>query len=105
MDSIRSGLQHSNFFTDNQTFQRLQSLHGFLNTIAAKGLLNRAHAYKSAVQNNLSIDEDGDAGISMGLFSYPVLMAADILMFNANLVPVGKIKFNILRWREYCSAI
>ena len=61
-----------------------------LNTIAAKGLLNRAHAYKSAVQNNLSIDEDGDAGISMGLFSYPVLMAADILMFNASLVPVGK---------------
>ena len=60
-----------------------------LNTIAAKGLLNRAHAYKSAVQNNLSIDEDGDAGISMGLFSYPVLMAADILMFNASLVPVG----------------
>ena len=53
--------------------------------------MNRAHAYKAAVDMNLSKeDTDPDYGISMGLFGYPVLMAADILMFNATHVPVGK---------------
>ena len=62
-----------------------------LTTVTAKGLMNRAHAYKAAVQDNLDAgDQDPDKGISMGLFSYPVLMAADILMFNASKVPVGK---------------
>ncbi|MDQ2077176.1 tryptophan--tRNA ligase [Marinimicrobium sp. ABcell2] len=57
---------------------------------AAKGLMNRAHAYKAAVAANQEAGEDPDYGITMGLYSYPVLMAADILMFNANEVPVGK---------------
>lgn len=57
---------------------------------AAKGLMNRAHAYKAAVQANEDAGEDADFGITMGLFSYPVLMAADILMFNANRIPVGR---------------
>jgi tryptophanyl-tRNA synthetase len=57
---------------------------------AAKGLMNRAHAYKAAVQANEEAGEDADFGITMGLFSYPVLMAADILMFNARDIPVGK---------------
>jgi len=58
---------------------------------ASKGLLNRAHAYKAMVQENEdSNDADADKGITMGLFSYPVLMAADILMFKAHKVPVGK---------------
>ncbi len=61
-----------------------------LTCVAAKGLLNRAHAYKAAVDQNTATGEDPDAGVTMGLFSYPVLMAADILMFNANLVPVGR---------------
>ncbi|OOS06334.1 tryptophanyl-tRNA synthetase [Moraxella cuniculi DSM 21768] len=62
-----------------------------LNCSCAKGLMNRAHAYKAAVDINLTKpDTDPDYGISMGLFSYPVLMAADILMFNATHVPVGK---------------
>jgi len=56
----------------------------------AKGLMNRAHAYKAAVQENIDTGEDPDYAITMGLFSYPVLMAADILMFNSNQVPVGK---------------
>jgi tryptophanyl-tRNA synthetase len=62
----------------------------FLNCMAAKGLMNRAHAYKAAVQANHENNEDPDFGITMGLYSYPVLMAADILLFNANKVPVGK---------------
>ena len=62
-----------------------------LNCNCAKGLMNRAHAYKAAVDANRETpDTDPDYGISMGLFSYPVLMAADILMFNATHVPVGK---------------
>jgi len=56
----------------------------------AKGLMNRAHAYKAAVQENLDAGEDADFAITMGLFGYPILMAADILMFNSTHVPVGK---------------
>src|SRR5690554_1081127 len=61
-----------------------------LTCVAAKGLMNRAHAYKAAVDANREAGEDPDYGVSMGLFSYPVLMAADILMFNAHQVPVGR---------------
>jgi tryptophanyl-tRNA synthetase len=61
-----------------------------LNCVAAKGLMNRAHAYKAAVATNLEENQDADFGITMGLYSYPVLMAADILLFSANKVPVGK---------------
>ncbi|MDT4328659.1 tryptophan--tRNA ligase [Methylomonas sp. MED-D] len=62
-----------------------------LTCVTAKGLMNRAHAYKAAVAENEETEgNDPDKGITMGLFSYPILMAADILMFNANKVPVGK---------------
>ncbi|MCK7592224.1 tryptophan--tRNA ligase [Pseudomarimonas salicorniae] len=61
-----------------------------LSCVSAKGLLNRAHAYKAAVDANVAAAEDPDAGISMGLYGYPVLMAADILIFNAHKVPVGR---------------
>jgi len=62
-----------------------------LTTVTAKGLMNRSHAYKAAVQaNDEAGDADPDKGITMGLFSYPILMAADILMFKAHRVPVGK---------------
>lgn len=61
-----------------------------LNCLAAKGLMNRAHAYKAAVASNIQEQQDPDFGITMGLYSYPVLMAADILIFGANKVPVGK---------------
>ncbi len=61
-----------------------------LSCMTAKGLMNRAHAYKAAVQDNETAGEDPDFGITMGLFSYPVLMAADILMFGAHQVPVGR---------------
>ncbi len=61
-----------------------------LTCVAGKGLLNRAHAYKAAVDRNREEGEDDDAGINAGLFMYPVLMAADILLFNADRVPVGR---------------
>lgn len=61
-----------------------------LSCVTTKGLMNRAHAYKAAVEQNIeSGNPDEDAGINMGLFNYPILMAADILLFNTNRVPVG----------------
>jgi len=61
-----------------------------LSCYTPKGLLNRAHAYKSSVDKNIENEKDPDHGINAGLFSYPILMAADILLFKANAVPVGK---------------
>lgn len=62
----------------------------FLTCVASKGMLNRAHAYKAAVDRNVETGEDADAGITAGLYMYPVLMAADILAFDAHKVPVGR---------------
>jgi tryptophanyl-tRNA synthetase len=62
----------------------------FLTCVASKGMLNRAHAYKAAVDRNTETGEDADAGITAGLYMYPVLMAADILAFDAHQVPVGR---------------
>ncbi|MDE3738463.1 MULTISPECIES: tryptophan--tRNA ligase [Pseudomonas] len=82
--------------TNKATFYRqsdipeIPELTWLLTCVSAKGLLNRAHAYKASVDKNLENGEDPDAGVTMGLYSYPVLMAADILMFNAHKVPVGR---------------
>lgn len=83
--------------TQKVTFYRqsdvpeITELSWILTCVAAKGLMNRAHAYKAAVQENVENQAaDPDRGITMGLFSYPVLMAADILLFNATHVPVGR---------------
>ncbi len=61
-----------------------------LTCVTSKGLLNRAHAYKAAVDQNAAAQQEPDANVNAGLFMYPVLMAADILMFNAHQVPVGR---------------
>ena len=69
----------------------IMELAWILTCVTAKGLMNRAHAYKAAVaENETAKDSDPDKGITMGLFCYPILMAADILMFNADKVPVGR---------------
>jgi tryptophanyl-tRNA synthetase len=68
----------------------IMELNWILSSVTAKGLMNRAHAYKAAVAENATADsQDPDKGITMGLFCYPILMTADILMFKANKVPVG----------------
>jgi len=69
-----------------QTFD----LSTILLAFTSKGLMNRAHAYKAMVQNNSELKRDLDDGVNMGLFTYPVLMAADILLFDSDVVPVGK---------------
>ena len=69
----------------------VMELNWILTCNTAKGLMNRAHAYKAAVQENAEKgQEDPDHGVEMGLFCYPMLMSADILMFNADKVPVGR---------------
>jgi tryptophanyl-tRNA synthetase len=60
-----------------------------LSCVTPKGLMNRAHAYKDAVAENQAAGRTPDEGISMGLFNYPILMAADILIVDADVVPVG----------------
>jgi tryptophanyl-tRNA synthetase len=65
-------------------------LTAMLMAFTSKGLMNRAHAYKAAVQENNEKGDDPDAGVNMGLFTYPVLMAADIILFDSDVVPVGK---------------
>lgn len=67
----------------------IPTLNWLLSCVMSKGLLNRAHAYKAKVDAAVAAGRDPDADVSMGLFCYPVLMSADILMFNANEVPVG----------------
>ena len=62
----------------------------FLTCVTGKGVLNRAHAYKAQLDKNIAKGEDPDADVTAGLFMYPVLMGADILMFNAHKVPVGR---------------
>jgi tryptophanyl-tRNA synthetase len=69
-----------------ETFELSTMLMAF----TSKGLMNRAHAYKAAVQENNEKGDDPDAGVNMGLFTYPVLMAADIILFDSDVVPVGK---------------
>ncbi len=61
-----------------------------LTCTTGKGLLNRAHAYKAAQDKNQATGQGADDGVTAGLFMYPVLMAADILLFKANKVPVGR---------------
>ena len=78
------------YFYRQSDIPEIPELTWLLTCVTAKGLMNRAHAYKAAVDANLAAGEDADAGIAMGLYSYPILMAADILMFNAHQVPVGR---------------
>ncbi|MEQ2525165.1 tryptophan--tRNA ligase [Bacillaceae bacterium CLA-AA-H227] len=65
-------------------------LNWILSCLSSKGLMNRAHAYKAIVDENRSVGRESDYGVNMGLFNYPILMAADILMFKTDVVPVGK---------------
>lgn len=78
------------WFYRQSDIPEIPELTWFLTCVAGKGLLNRAHAYKAAVDANVEKGEDADASVSAGLFMYPVLMAADILAFKAHQVPVGR---------------
>lgn len=88
---IAMGLDTNRSIFYRQTdIPEIPELTWILTCITSKGLMNRAHAYKAAVAENESENNDSDKDVTMGLFCYPILMAADILMFNARKVPVGK---------------
>lgn len=67
----------------------IYQLNTLLMNITPKGLMNRAHSYKAAMDKNIASGDDVDAGVNMGLYTYPILMSADILLYNSDIVPVG----------------
>jgi tryptophanyl-tRNA synthetase len=81
--------EHVTFYRQSDV-PEIPELTWFLTCVTGKGVLNRAHAYKASVDKNTAAGEESDAGVTAGLFMYPVLMGADILMFNAHQVPVGR---------------
>jgi tryptophanyl-tRNA synthetase len=81
--------EHVTFYRQSDV-PEIPELTWFLTCVTGKGVLNRAHAYKASVDKNTAAGEEPDAGVTAGLFMYPVLMGADILMFNAHQVPVGR---------------
>lgn len=88
---LAAGLDHEKVtFYRQSDIPEIPELSWILTCMTPKGLMNRAHAYKASVDQNVAKEIDADDGVTMGLYSYPILMAADILMFNANSVPVGK---------------
>tara|TARA_B100000927_G_scaffold291640_1_gene295066 strand:- start:26846 stop:27832 length:987 start_codon:yes stop_codon:yes gene_type:complete len=89
---LASGLDaDKTFFYRQSDIPEITELAWILSCVTEKGLLNRAHAYKAAVDQNKEYGKkDYEEGISLGLFSYPLLMACDILTPNATHVPVGK---------------
>ncbi|HSO44870.1 MAG TPA: tryptophan--tRNA ligase [Rhodoferax sp.] len=78
------------FFYRQSDIPEIPELTWLLTCVTGKGVLNRAHAYKAQVDKNMAVGADPDTDVTAGLFMYPVLMAADILMFKAHKIPVGR---------------
>ncbi len=76
------------FYKQSQV-PEVTELNWLLANVTSKGLMNRAHAYKALVEKSTAEGGDPDALVNMGLYNYPILMAADILLFNSKYVPVG----------------
>lgn len=77
------------FFRESDVPQ-IAELSTLLMYVCPKGLMNRAHAYKAMLDENRAKNQDEDAGVGMGLYTYPILMAADVLAFHGTHVPVGR---------------
>lgn len=87
---LACGLDKQNvYFYRQSQIHETTELCWILMNVTPKGLMDRAHAYKACVEANLAANKDPDDGINMGLYNYPILMAADILLCNAKFVPVG----------------
>ena len=87
---IALGLDMNNTVLFRQSdINEIYQLNTMLMNVTPKGLMNRAHSYKAAMDKNIANGDDVDAGVNMGLFTYPILMSADILLYNADTVPVG----------------
>lgn len=87
---ISMGLDMNNAILFRQSdIDAVYKLNTLLMNVTPKGLMNRAHSYKAMLEKNAAAGDDADAGVNMGLYTYPVLMSADILLYNADIVPVG----------------
>lgn len=87
---LACGLDKQNvYFYRQSRIPEVTELCWILMNVTPKGLMDRAHAYKACVQANEEVGKDADDGVNMGLYNYPILMAADILLCNAKFVPVG----------------
>jgi tryptophanyl-tRNA synthetase len=87
---LACGLDHDRVHVYRQSrVPAIAEITALLANVTSKGTLNRAHAYKALVAANAAAGRDPDHGVNMGLFTYPVLMAADILAMRAHEVPVG----------------
>jgi tryptophanyl-tRNA synthetase len=87
---LACGLDHDRVHVYRQSrVPAIAQVSALLANVTSKGTLNRAHAYKALVAANAAGGRDPDHGVNMGLFTYPVLMAADILAMRAHEVPVG----------------
>lgn len=89
MVAMGLNLENTIFFRQSD-INEVYQLTEFLMNVTPKGLMNRAHSYKAMVEKNTEAGIDVDSGVNMGLYTYPVLMAADILLYNSDIVPVGK---------------
>lgn len=88
---LACGLDYSKvIFYKQSQIPEVTELNWLLSNVTSKGLMNRAHAYKALVDKSVAEGGDPDALVNMGLYNYPILMAADILLFNTKYVPVGK---------------
>ncbi len=76
-------------FFRQSDIREIPELTAILSAVTPKGLMNRAHAYKAMIDKNAEMGRDPDDGVNMGLFTYPILMAADILLYDSDVVPVG----------------
>lgn len=89
--AIAMGVNMENTILFRQSdINEIYQLTEFLMNVTPKGLMNRAHSYKAIVEKNTMANIDADSGVNMGLYTYPILMAADILLYNSDIVPVGK---------------
>ena len=87
---IALGLDLDNAILFRQSdIDEIYQLNTLLMNVTPKGLMNRAHSYKAAMDKNVAAGLDIDAGVNMGLYTYPILMTADILLYNSDIVPVG----------------
>lgn len=87
---VALGLDLNNAVLFRQSdINEIYHLNTLLANVTPKGLMNRAHSYKAAMDKNIAAGTDVDAGVNMGLYTYPILMTADILLYNSDIVPVG----------------
>ena len=87
---VSLGLNMDNAILFRQSdIDAIYKLNTFLMNVTPKGLMNRAHSYKAMLDKNAATGDDPDAGVNMGLYTYPILMSADILLYNSDIVPVG----------------